>query len=144
MLLVPNRLTVLNRILAASADLPTWTRWGSWVVTGSAVFLATAFWHVLWLPVTLGLAAFAAFANLPAVGFDGPLPFSSLGLHIRGEIYRWEEVIRVEPGSDPRSLNAIVVRDGRENVVLLRLRGARTSDEFRAALARHAPEKVAF
>ncbi|MDQ4131468.1 MAG: hypothetical protein M3133_10870, partial [Actinomycetota bacterium] len=69
-------MSIVDRILAVSEALPTWTRWGSWVVTGGAVFLATAFWHAWWLPVTLGLAAFTAFANLPAVGFDGPLPFS--------------------------------------------------------------------
>ncbi|MFN2557311.1 MAG: hypothetical protein ABR592_10685 [Nitriliruptorales bacterium] len=134
----------MDRILAASAALPTWTRWGSWVATGSAVFLATAFWHSLWLPITVTLAAFTAFANLPAIGFDGPLPFSSVGLHLRGEIYRWDQVARVEPGADRRTLHAIVAVDEREHVLLIRVRGARTRDDFRTALARHAPEKVAF
>lgn len=140
----PVRVTVLDRVLAASVTLPTWTRWGSWLATGSAVFLATAFWHPLWLPGTVGLAVFTAFANLPVIGFDGPLPFSSVGLHVRGELYRWAQVARVEPGGDRRYLHAIVLVDEREEVVKLAVRGARTWDDFRAALARHAPEKVAF
>ncbi len=144
MLAGSNQVTAVDRILAASAALPTWTRWGSWVATGSVVFLATAFWHALWLPVTVGLAAFTAFANLPAIGFDGPLPFSSVGLHVRDEIYKWDRVVRVEPGADRRTLRAVVVMDEREHVLLLRVRGARTWDDFRTALARHAPEKIAF
>lgn len=135
---------VLNRMLAASAALPTWTRWGAWIVTGSAVFLATAFRHPLWLPVAFGLAAFTAFAHLPTVAFDGPLPFSSVGLHVRGEIFRWDQVARVEPAEDGRALQAIIVVDKQEAVVPLRVRGARTWDDFRASLARHAPEKIAF
>ncbi len=134
----------MDRIFAASAALPTWARWGAWVATGSAVFLATAFWHPLWLPVTVGLAAFTAFANLPAIGFDGPLPFSSVGLHVRGEVFRWDQVVRVEAGGGHRRLHAVVVVDGQEAVVPLRVRGERTWDDFRSALARHAPEKVGF
>lgn len=134
----------MDRVLTASAALPTWTRWGAWVATGSAVFLATAFWHPLWLPVTFGLAAFTAFSNLPAICFDGPMPFSSVGLHVRGGIYKWDQVARVEAGGDRRCLHAIVVGGAREQVVVLRVRGARTLDDFRAALARHAPEKIAF
>ncbi len=134
----------VDRILAASAALPTWTRWGAWLATGSAVFLATAFWHPLWLPVTVGLAAFTAFANLPAIGFDGPLPFSSVGIHVRGEVFSWDEVARIEAGDDRRSLHAVVIVDGHEAVVPLRVRGQRTWDEFRVALARHAPDKVSF
>lgn len=136
--------TVVDRIFSASAALPTWTRWGTWVATGGAVFLATAFRHPLWLPVTVGLAALTAFANLPAIAFDGPMPFSSIGLHARGEVFRWDQVARVEAGVDRRRLHAIVIDDGGERVVLLRVRGGRTYDDFRASLARHAPEKVAF
>ncbi|MDP8930362.1 MAG: hypothetical protein M3O70_17790, partial [Actinomycetota bacterium] len=94
--------------------------------------------------VTVGLAAFTAFANLPAIGFDGPLPFSSVGLHVRGEVFRWDQVVRVEAGGAHRRLHAVVVVDGQEAVVPLRVRGERTWDDFRSALARHAPEKVGF
>lgn len=133
----------MDRILAASIALPTWTRWSSWLATAATVFLATAFPSRLWLPLALLLGAFTAFSNLPVVAFDGPLPFSSLGVHARGEVFTWDQVVRVEPG-ERHNLQAIVIHQGQEHPVPLRVRGAHTWDEFRSALAAHAPDKVAF
>jgi len=86
------------------------------------------------------LTLFTLWAHLPVFAWDGPLPFSDRGVHLAGEIHPWAEVAAVEPG-EGRNL-AAVLRDGRR--LTLRVRGERTWDEFRAAVARHKPEAVHF
>ncbi len=134
----------MHRILAASAALPTWSRWTSWLTLTLVVFLASAFRHPAWIPVAVGLAGFTAFATLPVLDFDGPLPFSGHGLHGRGgRFFRWDEVVRVEAG-ERGDLRAVVVVAGGQRIVPIRVRGRCSRDELRTRLAEHAPDKLAF
>lgn len=94
---------------------------------------ATAAVFVAWLLATLWLHA-------PVFAFDGPLPFSSLGLHVSGDVHPWDDVVRVEPNGD-RDLQAVLA-DG--STVRVRVKGGRTREDLRRALAEHRPDRIAF
>lgn len=131
-------------LLDASRRLPTWVRATSILILPVVAFATNASLGTPALgplfAVFVGLSAFALFAHLPVMQFDGPLPFSDLGIHAHGDIVAWSEVARVEALGE-RDLVAVLTDD---RMIRLRVRGARTRGELAAALARHKPEAVAF
>jgi hypothetical protein len=88
----------------------------------------------------VALSLFTLWAHLPVLLFDGPLPFSARGVHRSDRIYPWEHVTAVEPG-EGRDLVA-VLDDGER--VRLRVRGARTHEQYRDLVARYKPEAIRF
>ena len=135
----------MDRIIAASTRLPTWTRWAGWLVTAAMVVGGAMRPHPAWTWFAVAAATFTFFANLPALAFDGPMPFSSQGVHVRGRVVPWDDVGRIEPAPDrPRDLR-VVARDGaHEYTVPLRVRGGRSHDELRTVLDGYAPDKAEF
>ena len=135
----------MDRIIAASSKLPTWSRWLGWLVTAAMVLGAATWPHWAWTWLAVAAATFTFFANLPALAFDGPLPFSAQGVHIRGRVIPWDDVVRIEPSPQRPSDLRLVARDGdREYTAPLRVRGSRTHDELRTVLDAYAPDKAEF
>lgn len=88
----------------------------------------------------VALTVFALWAHLPVLMFDGPLAFSARGVHRSDRIYPWERVSAVEPG-EGRDLVA-VLDDGER--VKVRVRGARSHEQYRELLARYKPDAIRF
>jgi len=88
----------------------------------------------------VALTAFVLFAHLPVLTFDGPLPFSERGIHVRGEIHPWDTVVGIEPIGE-RDLQGLLADGSR---VRLRARGARTRQELKRALGMYRPDLARF
>lgn len=136
---------MIDHLVSASERLPTWVRVTSMVALWPAAVLArVAYREPVWWPVTgavfVVLSLFALWAHIPVFRFDGPLPFSELGVHVSGEVHAWERVRNVRERGD-KDLEA-VLDDG--TTLRLRVRGARTREDFRDSLARYKPDAVAF
>jgi hypothetical protein len=138
---------LMDALFRASQALPTWVRVASISLLPVVAFFTNAALGTGAFPpmvaAFLGLSVLALWAHLPVFRFDGPMPFSDLGVHASGgRIIPWDEVQAVEPleGAE-KDLEAVLV-DGER--VKLRVRGARTREEFRAALSRHRPDLVKF
>jgi hypothetical protein len=135
---------MIATLARASERLPNWVRavslLGAWLsaVLVRFVYEQPAFPFAVALFVVLSL--FALWAHVPALTFDGPLPFSDLGVHMSGEVHPWDEVETIAPLGD-KDLQAVLA-DGR--TVKLRVRGAHTREEFRTYARRHKPDAVAF
>ena len=135
----------MDRIIAASSKMPTWTRWAGWLVTGAMVVGASIRPHAIWTWLAIAAACFTFFANLPALAFDGPMPFSSQGVHVRGRVVPWDDVVRIEPSTvRPRDLQLVAREGSDEYTVPLRVRGGRTHDDLRTVLDTYAPDKAEF
>lgn len=133
-----------TRVRHASEGLPNWVRAVSILVLPLLAFATN---YSLGTPASgpltvafVALSVFTLWAHLPVVLFDGPLPFSPRGVHRSDRIYPWEHVAAVEPG-EGRDLVA-VLDDGER--VRLRVRGARTHEQYRRLVARYKPEAVRF
>jgi hypothetical protein len=136
--------TPAKRLLAASERLPNWLRAASIIVLPLLAFATNAALGTPWVGplfvLFVLLTLFALFAHAPVFAWDGPLPFSDQGIHVAGTVHPWTEVSAVRP-ADGRNLEA-VLEDGQ--TLRLRVRGARTWDELRAAVARHKPQAAQF
>jgi hypothetical protein len=135
---------VLARLLSASERLPTWVRAASVCLLPVVAFATNV---ALGSPAAspmialfLALSLFALFAHAPVFAFDGPLPFSALGVHVGGGVTPWSAVERIEPLGE-KDLAAVLFDGSRLKV---RVRGRRTREEFAAAIARHKPEAARF
>jgi hypothetical protein len=135
---------LLQRLYRTSERLPNRVRAVAVLALPVLAFATNAALGTPWVgplfAAFVALTLFTLYAHLPVFAWDGPLPFSDQGVHLAGEVHPWAEVDAVEPGAG-RNLQA-VLRDGRR--LTLRVRGARTWDEFRTAVARHKPEAVRF
>jgi hypothetical protein len=136
--------TLAKRLLAASERLPTWVRVASIVALPLLAFATNASLGTPWLAplfvAFVALTLFALFAHAPVFAWDGPLPFSDQGIHLAGEVHPWTQVTAIRP-ADGRNLEAVLA-DGQ--TLRLRVRGNRTWDDLRAAVARHKPQAVQF
>lgn len=130
----------MGALIAAVDRLPGWVRAAVILPLPVGAFLTAAFRSPATITLFLVWSAVALVVHLPVFRFDGPLPFSEVGVHARGEVHVWEEVVAVEPLGE-RDLQARLA-DGR--TIALRVRGRRTRDDLRAALVRHRPQAVAF
>jgi hypothetical protein len=135
-----------GRLRARAEALPNWVRAlsavGTWV---AAVVARWQFGEPVTGPLTSALfvvvLGFTLFAHWPVFAFDGPLPFSELGLHVSGgRVLPWDDVVAVEPLGD-KDLEAVLAGGERRKV---RVRGAHTREEFRRLIARYRPGIVRF
>lgn len=135
---------MLQPLIRASEGVPNGLRAASILVLPVLAFATNAALGTAWLAplfvAFVALSLFTLFAHIPVLRFDGPLPFSELGVHVRGEVHDWGEVAMVEPAGE-KDLEAVLT-DGRR--LPLRVRGSRSRDELRVALARYKPDAVRF
>ncbi|HUH07477.1 MAG TPA: hypothetical protein VML96_06680 [Egibacteraceae bacterium] len=127
-------------LLGAAERVPNWVRAALAIGLPVVAFLTAAARSPVMIAVFLAWSALTLMAHAPVFAFDGPLPFSSAGLHAAGRVHEWSHVIAVEPLGD-KDLCAVLA-DGQR--VRLRVRGRRTREQLREALARHKPEAVRF
>jgi hypothetical protein len=130
----------MESLLRATERVPNWIR-----AVSVLILPALAYWaavekepvpsaiFVVWSVVTLVVHA-------PVFAFDGPLPVSELGVHHSGEIHAWDTVTAVEPLGE-KDLQAVLA-DGR--TVKMRVRGRRTREDLRRAIAAYAPTTIRF
>lgn len=131
---------MLSKLYATSVGMPNWVRAVSLVALPLLAFATNAsLGSAIAVPLFVAFVAlttFVLFAHLPVLTFDGPLPFSERGVHVRGEVYPWDTVVGMEPIGE-RDLQGRL-DDG--SVIRLRARGARTRQDLLEALRTYRPD----
>ncbi|HUH08038.1 MAG TPA: hypothetical protein VML96_09555 [Egibacteraceae bacterium] len=130
----------MERLLAEAERIPNSARALIALLLPLIAFATAAFRSPALIALFIAWSALTLFAHAPVFAFEGPLPFSSAGVHAGGRVHDWSQVTAVEPFGE-KDLHA-VLSDGQR--VRLRVRGRRTRAQLREALARHKPEAVRF
>lgn len=135
---------MLSKLYATSVGLPNWVRAVSIAALPLLAFATNAsLGSALAVPlfvVFVLLTVFVLFAHLPVLTFDGPLPFSERGVHVRGEVHPWDTVVVIAPAGE-RDLEGLLTDGSR---IRLRARGARTRQDLQVALQAYRPDLARF
>jgi len=130
----------MDSLLRATERVPNWIRAATVLILPALAYWAAVQKAPVPSAIFVAWSAVTLLVHAPVFAFDGPLPVSELGVHHSGEIHAWDMVAGIEPLGE-KDLQAVLA-DGR--TVKLRVRGRRTREDLRQAIAAYAPTAIRF